>query len=79
VVAWRVVILLHRLAIDILTLSFFFEMGHPSLCIKEMHTSLLYFIYSTQTGKKALQRTYKLKPLQTQVSKHHQTSTMLEK
>jgi hypothetical protein len=58
---------------------FFFlsKRGSPSLCIEEMHTALLYFIYPTQTGKKALQRSYKLKPLQTQVSKHHQTSTTL--
>jgi hypothetical protein len=48
---------------------FFSEKGQPSLCIEEMHTALLYFIYSTQAGKKALQRSYKLKPLQTQVSK----------
>jgi hypothetical protein len=32
--------------------STFFEMGSPSICIKMMHTTFFYFIYSTKAGKK---------------------------
>jgi hypothetical protein len=41
---------------------FFFQWGYPSLCIEEMHTAFLYFIYSTKDWQEALQRSYKWKP-----------------
>jgi hypothetical protein len=52
-------------------------MGQPSLCIKKMHTIFFYFIYSTKTDKK-LYNNYTNQSHQTQVPKHHQTSTTLE-
>jgi hypothetical protein len=51
-------------------------MGH--LCIEEMHTALFYFIYSIKTDEKPYNN-HTNGIHQTQVSKHHHTSTTLEK
>jgi hypothetical protein len=39
------------IAIPSLSSCFFSKWGCPSLCIEEMYTALLYFNYSTKTGK----------------------------
>jgi hypothetical protein len=42
---------------------FFFKMGSPSICIEEMYTACIYFIYSTKTGQR---------PYNDHISRSHQ-------
>jgi hypothetical protein len=59
-------------------LTYFPKWDNPSLCIKEMHTTIFYFHYSTKSGEKPYNNYTNWSSHQTQVSKHHQTSTTQE-
>jgi hypothetical protein len=55
---------------------FFSKWGSPTLCIEEMHTTFFYFIIQQRLAKHL--NNHIDWSHQTQVSKHHQTSTILE-